>query len=259
MSNLRHTPSDEPHFIVRSIRAATPHGGKSAAHRHSWHQLIYAERGTLTVETDAGVWSIPTGWAVWAAAKTPHAITFHKGCAYTALYFRPSRRATGPSRAVPVSPLLAALIERIGKTGMLDRREIVHRALAQMTAIEIPSSAPAALTLPLPRSTDLRVLAAQIIDGPDARGDARALAHSIGLSGRTLERRFADETGMSLGSWRRHARLLASVRLTGEGKTVAAVAAATGYRSASAFIAAYRAMFGTTPGRPLTNLTQTHP
>lgn len=259
MSKTRHTPEDEDHFLIRSVRAELPSGGAAKSHRHPWHQLIYAEKGSMTVETDTGVWAIPTGWAVWAEAKTAHSITFHKGCAYIALYIRPSRRNRGPSRAVPVSELLAALIGRIGSIGMLDRRDPDHRALGQLVAAEIPMASTVQLSLPLPRSPDLRTLAARLVEGPDARGEARADAYSIGLSGRTLERRFTEETGMSFGAWRRHARLLESLRMIGEGKSVAAVAVASGYRGPSAFIAAFRAMFGTTPGRPLNSLSQKRP
>jgi AraC-like DNA-binding protein len=76
-----------------------------------------------------------------------------------------------------------------------------------------------------------------------------ALARQHGLARRTLERRFREETGMSFGMWRQKARLLDSIRLLAEGRSVTETALECGYASVSAFIAAFRSTFGHTPGR----------
>ena len=75
------------------------------------------------------------------------------------------------------------------------------------------------------------------------------LAKQHGVARRTLERRFRDETGMSFGMWRQKARLLDSIRLLAEGKSVTDTALDCGYSSVSAFIAAFKVTFGYTPGR----------
>ncbi|MBK8096184.1 MAG: AraC family transcriptional regulator [Planctomycetes bacterium] len=75
------------------------------------------------------------------------------------------------------------------------------------------------------------------------------MAGGIGISSRTLERRFRGETGMSFGAWRRHARMQFALRGLAEGQPIDAVARATGYDSASAFIAAFATVFGISPGR----------
>jgi len=77
---------------------------------------------------------------------------------------------------------------------------------------------------------------------------AAAAAHA-GVSLRTAERRFFAETGMPLGRWRQQARLLAGVRSLASGGDVTESALAAGYESTSAFIAAFRKVFGTTPGQ----------
>jgi AraC-like DNA-binding protein len=66
---------------------------------------------------------------------------------------------------------------------------------------------------------------------------------------RTPERGFAAETGLSFGRWRRQARLLHAVRCLGGGTMVKQVALDAGYRSPSAFVAAFRAALASTPGR----------
>ncbi|MDF7777803.1 helix-turn-helix transcriptional regulator, partial [Sphingomonas sp. AOB5] len=84
-----------------------------------------------------------------------------------------------------------------------------------------------------------------------AIGDASVsdIAAGAGMSLRVLERRFLAETGLSLGRWRRQARLLAAMERLAAGDPVKRVAAGAGYATPSAFVAAFRATFGETPGR----------
>jgi AraC-like DNA-binding protein len=66
---------------------------------------------------------------------------------------------------------------------------------------------------------------------------------------RTLERLFQTETGMTFGKWRQQLRLLHALRLLAADRAVTAVALEVGYDSPSAFIAAFKSLFGTTPAR----------
>ncbi|MGI5176519.1 helix-turn-helix transcriptional regulator [Dactylosporangium sp. CA-152071] len=59
---------------------------------------------------------------------------------------------------------------------------------------------------------------------------------------------FTDGTGMSFGRWRTNVRLRAALSLLATGTPVAVVARRVGYRSPSAFIAAFRQAFGVSPG-----------
>ena len=54
---------------------------------------------------------------------------------------------------------------------------------------------------------------------------------------------------MTVGEWRRRLRLLHGVRLLAGGESVTNAALDAGYSSTSAFIAAFKKTFGTTPGR----------
>lgn len=54
---------------------------------------------------------------------------------------------------------------------------------------------------------------------------------------------------MSLGRWRQQARLLQAMRLLARGQPVTSIALEVGYESPSAFIATFKSMLGTTPGR----------
>jgi AraC-like DNA-binding protein len=88
-----------------------------------------------------------------------------------------------------------------------------------------------------------------VLEKPSLADTVEDLAKQHGVTRRTLERRFRDETGMSFGMWRQKARLLDSIRLLAEGKSVTDTALGCGYSSVSAFIAAFKDTFGFTPGR----------
>lgn len=69
----------------------------------------------------------------------------------------------------------------------------------------------------------------------------------LGMSGRTLARRFEAEIGMSLRSWRRRLRLFKAVEPMGGGLSVTQTAMQLGYGSTSAFVYAFRTGMGRSP------------
>lgn len=247
MSKYRQTPADEPYYLVRVSQSDLPTGFTLDRHAHAWPQLIYASAGVMTVWTQAGSWVAPPSWAVWVPGGVEHAIRFTGQSAMRSLYVRPGAGEGLPAdcTVVAVSPLLRELVLRTVEIGQLDERRMADRAMAALIFEELTRHPAAPFDLPLPADPAARE-AARLIEAGDPAAD---LAHQVGLSQRTLERRFQDETGLSLGQWRRQARLLNALRGLAAGEAVKAVAERAGYRTPSAFVAAFRAAFGTTPGR----------
>ena len=90
---------------------------------------------------------------------------------------------------------------------------------------------------------DLRVL----FQDPADRGNVESWARELGVSSRTLTRRFEAEVGMPLRSWRRRLKVFRAIELLAAGTSVTAVALDLGYSSASAFIFAFREETGVSP------------
>jgi AraC-like DNA-binding protein len=266
----RQTPEDEPFFIIRTLQARFADGQKLEAHTHDWGQLIYCAEGVASVWTEQGSWVAPPQWAVWAPGGVAHAMRFTGAASLATLYLRPASPAptcasstTTPtptasppcsslpcsSAVISVSPLLRELIMRAVEIGMLDEREPTHRAMAELIVAELRTRPTPALDLPLPQSSLLRRVAEWIAQTPDDRLGHAGLAKRFGAGARTLERGFLSETGLSLGQWRRQARLMQALRALGAGASVKQAAGAAGFQSASAFIAAFRSRFNTTPAR----------
>jgi len=250
MSKIRHTRADEPHFLVRSAGSAHSSGHQIRPHRHGWGQLIYSVSGVMTVSTSEGVWVVPPHWALWAPAGAEHAIAFTGAAEMRTLYLSPTASAGMPTSCsvVTVSAFLREMILRAVEIGMLNDRIATHRALALLIVDAVQTQPTPALDLPLPASADLRAVADELSNGeaPDAMPN---VARRSGVGLRTLERRFHAETGMSIGQWRRKARLMHGLRRIAAGSTVKDAAQDAGYASPSAFVSAFAATFRTTPGR----------
>jgi AraC-like DNA-binding protein len=250
MSRLRHTPADEPYFLVRTLAAEFADGSEIAPHTHRWGQVIYAASGVITVWTEHGSWVVPPHWAVWVPPGISHGLRFTGAASLRTLYVRADVTALGPTSAVvTISTLLRELILRATAIGMLDSRERAHVAMVDLIVHELSTQHTPALDLPMPRSERLRRVADYLARRPADHTTHAALARRFGVGVRTIERGFAAETGLSFGRWRRQARFMHALRRLGAGVAVKEVAAEAGYRTPSAFIAAFRLALDTTPGR----------
>ncbi len=240
-------------MLVRTLGARMGPRDDTGRHAHDWGQLIYCEAGVMTVWTESGSWVAPPRWAIWAPAGVEHQIRFAGPAKLRTLYLR-GDLASGlpPSCAVfAVSPLLRELIVRAVTIGILDERELTQDAMARIIISELAVVERPPFDLPAPKSEAVCQAAAMLAAG-DHPGGTRNLAAAVGLSPRTLERRFVSETGMSVANWGRQGRLLHSLRLLAGGQPVKAVAASAGYRTPSAFVAAFRDAYGQTPARYFT-------
>jgi len=250
MSQKRRTAADEPYLVVRSAASDLAPGQTIRDHMHDWHQLIHPTSGVLMITTERGSWVVPPNWGVWVPAGVRHGIRASGRSAFRTVYVAPGCVSDLPDgcTAITISPLLRELILRVVAIGMVDRRDTIDSALAILLLDEMRKSPVPPFDLPEPQSDATRRAAAWLFtNGADAA--IPAIARAAGLSVRALERRFVAETGMSLGRWRRHGALLASLERLGSGASVKQAAAAAGYATPSAFVAAFRGVFGVTPAR----------
>ncbi len=238
-------------FDVRSLAVTYREGHSLAAHTHPWAQLIFARSGVMSVDAGGHLWFVPPTKAVWVPANTSHRITFKGEVAMRTLYVS-ERRAEAVQRQVQtleVSPLLHHLIEHIHSIKMLDPKIPSHDHLA-CVLVDLILGAPA-LDLVLPHPEDARAarLAKHLHENPTDKRGLQVLASECGASLRTMQRYFSEQTGLSMDVWRQKARLIHSFAVLASGKAVSAAANESGVESTSAFIAAFKKHFGTTPGK----------
>lgn len=238
-------------FDVRSLAITYRDGHLMDRHTHPWAQLIYARSGLMHVEVDGLIWFVPPTRAIWVPPRIPHRIGVKGEVALRTLYISDGR-AAGVKRDVEVfevSPLLSEMILFVLAKQMLDPRMPEHDRLAAVLIDLIGAAPKIDLALPLPRDERALRLAERLRADPSEKRDLEELAAETGASLRTLQRCFADETGLTIDAWRQKARLVHAAAALATGASVTVAALDCGYDSPSAFIAAFRKQFGITPGK----------
>jgi AraC-like DNA-binding protein len=219
-------------------------------HSHGWHQLLFAPSGAMTLTMEKASWMLPPGNAALIAAGCRHSIRMWGAVGMRTLYLSPQMEiGAADCVVISVTPLLREMILRVVELHALDSRVPRDGHLLDLLKDEIACAPVVPLMLPLPLSAAPAKAAQTILADPAAAGTLDECARRCGVGRRTLERAFAAETGMSAGLWRQKARLLASIRVLADGRSVTDAALESGYASVSAYISAFRRTFGCTPGR----------
>jgi AraC-like DNA-binding protein len=223
-------------------------GSRVPLHAHGSDQLIYASRGIMEVASGQCLWLIPPHFGLWIPARTPHRIRMPESVSMRTLYLRPGlvdfRQACTVLHA---GPLLRELIFEIVRIGRLRIRNRVECALRDVLIAELKRSSSVPTMVMLPNDRRALTVAQAVIGNPALRLPLTSLCASAGVSVRTLERAFRKEAGIDFESWRRQVRLMKAVELLVSGCSVKEVSFAVGYQQPSAFVALFRATFGTTP------------
>jgi AraC-like DNA-binding protein len=216
-----------------------------------WAHLVTVRAGALAARSAGRQTLVIPGRALWVPAGIPYALALRTRCKLRILYVATAIAPARSAGALTVTPLLDELLERAMRRGYLDPAEPRDRRLAAVVHDEL-LALPAASgdhELVLPRDPALARAVEWALAARETRPSIAALARAAALSIRTFERRFKIETGLSPRAWLRRARLLEAMAALAGGASVTETGLACGYASLSAFIAAYRAAFGTTPGR----------
>ena len=83
---------------IRSLAGEPSAGYTIHKHSHDWHQLIYASRGVMTVNTSTGSWVVPSRRAVWVPAGIEHEVEMSASVSMRTLYLRTGLVAELPER-----------------------------------------------------------------------------------------------------------------------------------------------------------------
>jgi AraC-like DNA-binding protein len=220
-------------------------------HTHEWDQFTYAASGVIRVETAGASWMVPPHAAVWVPSGVPHAEYLFGPVSVRTLYFARAAARALPRRCrtVNVPSLLRELVLHIARIGALDRKDARQARLIGVLLDQLATVTDVPLQLPMPSDDRARRVATDVQTAPSAAASVTRLARRAGAGRRTIERLFLAETKMTVGEWRRRARLLHGMRRLSEGASVTEAALDAGYSSVSAFIATFRKTFGVTPGR----------
>ena len=226
-------------------------GSWTPTHRHEWVQFSYAISGVLGIHTEQGSFFAPPQWGVWIPAGLDHEVVTSTRAEMRSLYVRTQDSLWAPDRCrvLEVTPLARELIKAFCVLPVdYPEREGQETRLVQVLLDQLAGLPEVSFSLPLPRHARLLALCQELIDEPGQAVTLAEWAQRLNTSEKTVMRLFQRETGLSFRGWRQRARLLASLNALEEGDSVTSTALNCGYDSTSAFIAAFKALFGVTPG-----------
>lgn len=244
LESPRNLGSPKP-LIVRA--QSLPAKSYFAEHSHNWNQLVYAIAGALTVNAEGKSVVISPEQAVWLPTGTRHSVGSLMGSEFRSLWLakNATRGVTTRTTLIQVSPLLRALIVEAASLQAEDRY-YADRVTALILE-QLRRATPISGALPWPTHPALLALCESLYADPADARHSDAWGHEIGMSPRTLTRRFESEVGMSLRNWRQRLRLFRAIELLGSNLPITEIALRLGYSSASAFIYMFRSDMNVSP------------
>lgn len=226
-------------------------GSWTTRHRHDWVQFSYAISGVLGVSTAEGSYFAPPQWGVWVPAGVEHEVTASTRAEMRSLYIRSSDSTWAPAqcRVLEVTPLARELIKQFCQYPVeYPEGESAEAYLVRVLLDQLRTLPEVEFSLPLPQHPGLRQVCNRLLEAPDGNLGLEHWAQQLGRSEKTLMRLFQRETGMNFRAWRQRMRLLSSLEALEQGQSVTQAALGCGYDSTSAYIAAFKGLFGATPG-----------
>lgn len=255
---MRNTLVDPYEDIPRNVVATANEfaaGSTFPVHAHRRGQFAFAARGAISVATSAGRWLVPPQRACWIPAGIAHEMTMSGQVTMLNAFLSMSDVNAGKMpdycSVYGVSVLLRQLLEEsVDLPAMYDVEGRAGMLMGLLVA-EIASMPQLSLHAPLPSDPRLARVCRKLFDAPSTAIGLDVMAADAGMSRRSFTRNFRVQTGVSFGQWRQQVCLLAAIERLSRGQPVTRVALDLGYESASAFVAAFRRVLGTTPSQYL--------
>lgn len=217
------------------------------------HYLLYAAKGTMRLQAAGRSWTVPPARAALIAAGAPITLSIATTITCCSALFAPEtyEAPKAPLRVLDMSPLARELVLACREYGpdagtlSVEGRQLFDTLymLARRAA-----DAPNDMWMPVGQSDPVRraleITEAQLAE-PSGFG---TIATAVGMTERTLARRFQDELGMPWRDCLRRMRIIRAVEaLADPDRQVTQVAMEVGYSSSSAFNSAFLEFTGQTP------------
>ncbi|MGM7671273.1 AraC family transcriptional regulator [Microbacterium sp. A93] len=238
-------------------------------HSHAVHELLWHDAGASTLRVGQRTWTVTPAIGLWMPAGTVHAASAPAGTRYRATYFSPdagrpaghsasrpaghsASRSAGPlsATALPAGPasvritvLLRELLDRLGVSGLATS----SRELTEAMVLDVLAPSPHQFLVHEPTAALLQPIVTAVLADPADRRTLGDWALRLRVSERTITRAFRAETGLGFVRWVGSVRVQQATALLAAGEPIEEIAEAMGYRSPSAFGAAFRKLTGTTP------------
>lgn len=234
---------------VIAIGNEFPAGHHHPPHRHRRSQLLYAEFGTMNVETEDGGWVVPPNEGVWIPSGVIHSIRMQTDVATRSVYFdgRTSQEFPGHCQVIGVSPLLRHLLIEAADLPIDYEPESRAGRIMALIVDEVRLAPVLPLYVPIPKHPRLAEMCMAYAKAPSVSETIDDWSTALALSRRSFTRLFRRETGLSFAAWQRRVCLQTALPRLMEGALVTDIAFDLGYSSAASFTVMFTELVGMSP------------
>lgn len=248
MPKTRHAPMPLDQ-VLREHVLLLGHDERTPEHTHTRGHLVYPATGVLSLVTSVGSWIAPSNRVVWIPAGFAHQHRAHGQTDMRIVFLAPSLAALLPAHPAVLVMTPLAREAALALTGSEQRSAGARSRLRRVIIDDVATAPEQPLHLPEPHDDRLRAVVALVEEGMSSPLTLGELGHRVGASERTLSRLFQQETGMSFPQWRTQLRVHHALLLLAADVSVIHTATACGWANPSAFINAFTALVGQTPGQ----------
>lgn len=242
----------DEHCSVYAFNRRQEAGTWSDLHVHpDWGELTYVAAGSIVLCTGTGNFLAQSQRAVWVPPGLQHEWYMPEASHNRTLFIHPSVLEGFPRfktyHALELTPLLRELIFAMDDLSVGFETPDDLR-LVQVLVDRLACSKEIGSPLLMPCEHRLVELCVEALSAPDQATRLADWSARLNISEKTLERLFIRQTGQTFGKWMQNMRMQCAITDLSRGTDVTTVALNCGYTSVSAFIAAFKKQFGTTPG-----------
>ena len=217
--------------------------------RQPWCKVGYAVSGVMEARVEGRRFLCPPHYATWIPANALHACHNRENVRFVSIYIDRDLCVGMPETActLELSPLIKAILADFAIRGITVPETDADRRLAFVLIDQLLNAPRRESFLPVSGDDLLQPLIDALQADPSDRRSLSEWARSLQTTEKTLSRRFSGHLGISFNEWRQRLKLIASLSLIEDGRSVQSVAKILGYNSSSAFITMFRRQTGTSP------------
>ena len=216
-------------------------------HDHAWGEFIYAFDGVMQVSIEQTDYITPPPYGIWLPPHLEHSGLNRTEVSHATLYVHESLCTALPKQAgiLLTSSLVNAVLQHLKQHPNLAQDEhlrLLHVLLDQLKHAKLIHS-----YLPQSEHPKLQAVLHYLEQNIADQSSLAQLASLHNMTERTLARYAQKELGMSIHEWRQRLKVMKSLALLHEGKTVESIALDLGYSNASSFIQVFKRWMHVSP------------
>jgi AraC-like DNA-binding protein len=228
------------------MASTAPVGPGDGAGKQDGH-LVFMDAGLASVTVEGNLWALAPHRALWVPHGATYTIHKKKGCDLQTLGLAQTDLLPTKPRLVEVAPFMRALIHEAVRLNNLQNVSTDAIWINQLLISRIDAASAQTSLITAPADPRLRRICEAIIDDPANNQTIDEWVDKVGMSRRTLTRRFREEMGISFSIWRQQVRLQEALIRLEMGEPVSSIALDVGYEWPTSFSTVFRQTFGASP------------